>query len=429
MKIYKIFGRLGPAFVVGACIIGPGSVTLMSKTGALYGYSMLWLSVLAGALTCGFMTLFMRFAICSDETFLDVARRKLGRVFALIAGVSVASTNAAFQFGNCLGVTAGMNMFIKDLPQQVWPIAFTTAAVLFLFTFKRIYRIIEKMMSALLMLMLAAFAVNMVSARPNVLHAAKGICVPVIPNNVDWVTIGGLVATTFALTAVIFQSYAVKAKGWTQKDWASGLTDTLTASLVFTLIGMVIMTTAAAVLFDRGIKVDSAAAMALQLEKVFGRFAGIIFGIGFSAAAFSSFIVNSLMGAVLLNDALGLGGKLDSKPTKIFAAVVLLTGMVTSLVIIGYKPPADASVQAVGGFAADPKVIALAIGQAATLLAVPFGTVATVVVLFDKRWRKGRRLSIWTQGLVMFGAAVLLAIAIMMYVKLESIVTKIFAGA
>ena len=428
MKIYKILGRLGPAFVVGACIIGPGSVTLMSKTGALYGYSMLWLSVLTGALTCGFMILFMRFAIYSDETFLEVTRRKLGGVFALIAGVSVASTNAAFQFGNCLGVTAGMNMFIKGLPQQVWPIGFTTAAILFLFTFKRIYRIIEKLMSALLLLMLAAFAVNMVSARPNVLQAAKGICVPLIPHNVDWVTIGGLVATTFALTAVIFQSYAVKAKGWTQKDWASGLTDTLTASVVFTLVGMVIMTTAAAVLFGRGIKVDSAAAMALQLENIFGRFAGVIFGIGFGTAAFSSFIVSSLMGGVLINDGLGLGGKLDSKPTKIFATVVLLIGMVTSLLIISYKP-AGTSMQAGGGIGSDPKVIALAIGQAATLLAVPFGTVATVVVLFDKRWRKGRRLSIWTKGFVIFGAAVLLAIAIMMYVKLESIVTKIFAGA
>ena len=72
MRISKVLSRLGPAFVVGACIIGPGSVMLMSKTGALYGYSMLWLSVLSGVLTCGFIILFMRFGIYSQETFLDV---------------------------------------------------------------------------------------------------------------------------------------------------------------------------------------------------------------------------------------------------------------------------------------------------------------------------------------------------------------------
>ena len=35
----RVLHRIGPAFIVGACIIGPGSVTLMSRTGSLYGYS------------------------------------------------------------------------------------------------------------------------------------------------------------------------------------------------------------------------------------------------------------------------------------------------------------------------------------------------------------------------------------------------------
>ncbi len=428
MRISKMLSRLGPAFVVGACIIGPGSVMLMSKTGALYGYSMLWLSVLSGVLTCGFIILFMRFGIYSQETFLGVTRRKLGPFFAVICGLSLASTDAAFQFGNCLGVTAGMNMIYKNVPPQVWPIAFTAAAIVFMFAFKRIYGIIERMMQVLLLVMLAAFAVNMVLAKPDYLEVFKGICVPAIPSDVDWVTIGGLVATTFALVAVVFQSYTVKARGWKEKDLANGISDTLAASVIFTLIGLVIMTTAATVLFKQGIKVNSGAAMALQLETAFGRFAGTIFAIGFCAAAFSSFIVNALIGGVLINDGLGLGGKLDSKPTKIFATCVLLTGLVTSLMIIGYKPATDMSAQSAGAFAPDPKVIAIAIGQAATLLAIPFGTIATVVVLFDSRSMNGRKLSLWTKGFVLFGAAVLLGIAFMMYIKIEPTISKFFGA-
>ena len=33
--------RIGPAFIVGATVIGPGSVTMMSTTGAKYGYSLI----------------------------------------------------------------------------------------------------------------------------------------------------------------------------------------------------------------------------------------------------------------------------------------------------------------------------------------------------------------------------------------------------
>ena len=49
--------RIGPAFIVGACIIGPGSVTLMSTTGANYGYRMIWVSLLSGTLMAGFLAI------------------------------------------------------------------------------------------------------------------------------------------------------------------------------------------------------------------------------------------------------------------------------------------------------------------------------------------------------------------------------------
>ena len=82
--------RVGPAFIVGACIIGPGSVTLMSRTGSLYGYSMLWLAILSGALMAGFIALFMRFGVYSDKdvTVLGLTAEKLGRPFAMLCGLS-----------------------------------------------------------------------------------------------------------------------------------------------------------------------------------------------------------------------------------------------------------------------------------------------------------------------------------------------------
>jgi len=417
----------------------------MSKTGATYGYSMLWVSIISGALVCGFIALFMRFGIYSDETFLGVTRRKLGRIFALLCGVSLASTDATFQFGNCLGVATGMSMLFAKVPQYVWPIAFTAAAIIFMFALKHIYRIVEKMMVSFLIIMLVAFSISLVSARPNLTQALKGALIPTIPKDIDWVTIGGLVATTFCLVTVVFQAYVVKAKGWRQKDLPSGITDTVMASVIVTLVGSVIMMTAAALLFTRGIKVENAEAMAFQLEYFFGGFGKIVFGIGFCAAAFSSFVTNSLIGGTFLNDGFNLGGKFDSTPTRIFATVVLLIGMVTSLLIITYKPqPAEAASQALSVAAAepktavgsttipasrpDPKVIAIAVGQAATLLAVPFGAIATVVVLFDRRATGGRKLGLWAKALVLFGAAVLLFIAVVMYVKIKPAILQIFEG-
>jgi len=403
VSIRNLSRRIGPAFIVGATIIGPGSITLMSKTGSLYGYSMLWLSVLAGVLMACFIALFMRFGILCEDTFLGLTAKKLGRWYAVICGVGVFCIAAAFQFGNCMGVTAAMGLLLGGVAKLVWPLAFTGAAIAFMFAFKRIYTIVEKMMTVLLILMLAAFGANLVLARPSALGVLHGVAVPTIPPGVDWITIGGLVATTFSIAGAFFQSYLVKAKGWGERDLASGTTDTVLGSIMLTLIGTVIMMTAASVLHPRGIEVTSATDMVMQLERFFGAGAKYVFCVGFWAAAFSSFVTNALVGGVMVNDGVGLGGKLDSVPTKALATLVLLVGMTTAvLIILAADEP---------GGGTEVMIRAIVVGQAATLVAVPLCAIAMVVVLFDRRATKGRGLPLWAKVLVPIGAVVLLGIA------------------
>ncbi|MFO8014423.1 MAG: Nramp family divalent metal transporter [Phycisphaerae bacterium] len=443
MTVRAFLRRLGPAFIVGACIIGPGSVTLMSTTGANYGYRLIWLALVAGGLMAAFLGLFMRFGIYADETFLGLAANKFGRWFAVLCGISLASTNAAFQFGNAIGVTAGMQALWGGVSPYVWPVVFSVAAIVFLFAFRNLYRYVEHIMRFFLVLMFLAFLVNLIWARPDLGAAARGAFVPSLPEGVNWVTVGGLIGTTFVIVAAFFQSYLVKAKGWTEEDFASGATDTLMASVIFTLIGCVIMMTAATVLYPHDGRVTFEIMIA-QLESVFGGWARFIFCIGFWSAAFSSFVTNSLIGGVLLNDGLGLGGKIESTATRVFAALVLLVGMVTGLVIIhneqttvdgmgpeaviqtpampaaGQEKPAEADEpEEVVAEPEDLKVKAIRVGQAATMLAVPLGAIAMVAVLFDKRATKGRDLPVWAKGIVLAGAAVLLGIAVLMYVKIR----------
>ncbi|MFH1265146.1 MAG: Nramp family divalent metal transporter [Planctomycetota bacterium] len=436
--------RLGPAFIVGACVIGPGSVTLMSSTGAKYGYQLIWLSLLAGALMASFLGFFMRFGIYSDETFLDLTAKKLGRWFAVLTGIAIFLVSAAFQFGNSLGVTAGMEALFGDgVPQYVWPVAFTAAALVFLFGFRQIYGILEKMMTFFLVFMVCAFLVNLVWAigtKPDpatlLAGAARGALLPSLPVGVDWVLISGLIGTTFCISAAFLQAYLVKAKGWTEKDLASGLVDTVMASIMLTLIGTIIMMTAATVLYPHQGRVDFGI-MISSLETVFGPFAKIVFSVGFWAAAFSSFITNSLIGGVILNDAFGLGGKLESFPSKFFAACVLLIGMTTALFIIRAdvvskeeaKQAAVAQAESESGEAVaakteaaakvDLKVAAILVGQSATMLAVPLGAIAMVLVLFDARATKGHVLPLWAKTIVVFGAVVLLGIGGLTYFKIQ----------
>jgi Mn2+/Fe2+ NRAMP family transporter len=358
----------------------------------------------------------MRFGIYGEDTFLGLTAKKLGRKYAAATGITVALVNTIFQFGNNLGVAAALGLVFTGVPEVVWPVFFTLSSILFLFGFRRIYKILERMMQFFLVLMLTAFIANLVMARPSIGGIFRGL-VPQLPANPDWVKIGGLVATTFVLVAASFQSYLVKAKGWKQEDMKSGAADTLMGSIIFTLIGSVIMMTAASVLYPHT-PVKDASDMASQLGGVFGDFAKYIFCAGFWAAAYSSFVTNSLIGGVHLCDGLGMGGRLEQKQTKWFATVVLLVGMVTAIAII---------VTSAGG-ESDVKVAAIMLAQAMTLLAIPLATIAAVLVLFDAKATQDKPLAGWVKGFVIFGAALLFANVVMTAWKLWPRVQDLLGG-
>jgi len=411
MRILKALTRVGPAFVIAAVVLGPGSVTTMTKMGAAHGYDMLWLPVVAGVLMAGFVALFMRFGISADRSYLAHCASLLGRPFAALCGLSMFYIATAFQFGNNLGVamaadsllhvgTAGSSQpagAAAALPTWVWPVAFNAAALLFLFAFRRIYTILEKMMTTLVAVMLVAFVVNLYFARPDVAGIARGL-VPKLPKGLDWMVAAGLVATTFSIVGAIFQTYLVRARGWKAGDFGKGAADAVSGIGMLMLISMVVMITSAAVLHPRGIAVKSAAEMATQLEALFGAAARVIFCVGFGAAAFSSFLVNAMIGGTLLCDGLGLGDDVSSLPAKVFSALSLLVGMAVAILVTHTR-------------AIDfPQ--ALVAAQAGTLLAIPLAIVSAVLVLLYPRKAGVERPGPLAQLFIFLGLAVLVAITV-----------------
>ncbi len=70
------------------------------------------------------------------------------------------------------------------------------------------------------------------------------------------------------------------------------------------------------------------------LQETFGTSAKIIFCCGLFSAAYSSFLVNSMIGGFLLADGLNLGSRPEDKWPRIMTTVALLTGMVIALATI-----------------------------------------------------------------------------------------------
>jgi len=331
-KRKRLFSLIGPAFVTAAVVLGPGSVSTASKMGATFGYSLVWLMVLVCIFMCCYTAMGARFGVISAESFLSRVRRKYGGWLAAALGVCSFVVCAGFQAGNNIGVGTAMES-LTGLSIRLWVVLFTLVALGVMFMARRTYRAVEKMMLVLVILMVGAFFGTVVKARPSLVDVLRGLA-PSLPKGSFPVT-AAMIGTTFSVVAALYQSYLVQEKGWRLAEYRAGIRDAIAGIIVLVFITTIIVMTSGAVIHPKGLRVETAADMARQLEPLLGTSSKWLFCLGLWAAAFSSFIVNSLIGGGLLSDGLGLGGKMGTMPSKLLAAAVMLIGMAVAIAFKG----------------------------------------------------------------------------------------------
>ena len=116
-----------------------------------------------------------------------------------------------------------------------------------------------------------------------------------------------------------------------QAEFGSVLYDSSKGAVLMMVITLMIMGTSAAVL--KGETLGGVGDVAAQLEPLFGKWGKGLFCLGLFSAAYSSFIVNSMIGGFILSDGLGLGSNPEDKWPKRLTIAVLLTGMIVALLI------------------------------------------------------------------------------------------------
>ncbi|MBN2411477.1 Nramp family divalent metal transporter [candidate division KSB1 bacterium] len=401
MKIRNLFKVIGPAFIMASVVLGPGSITTSTKIGFAYGYQLMWIIVLAAVAMGMYVFIAARFGVSHEKTILQAIADAYGRWFAGLIGISCFLMASSFQFGNNLGVATAMQT-LTGIPEPVWPVVFTSSAIILVFFARNLYKILEKLMMVMVMTMIAAFFINLFFTKPDLVETVKGF-VPVIPKG-SYNEMAALVATTFCLHVALYQSYLVRDKGWKLENLKGSIGDTIAGIVMLGGISMLIIMTSAstqatALRLDPTniLTVNTAGDMAIQLQKLFGPFAKTIFCIGLWAAAFSSLTVNAVIGGGLMADGLGLGRSMDDRWPKIFSIFGMLVGMIIAVFFKGNI------------------VQALVFAQAASLFAVPAVAIGLFMIA-NNRKVMGDLTNSWKQNIIaVFGLLLILAMVWRMY--------------
>ena len=328
----RVLRKLGPALVLASVVFGPGSLTLHTLAGSLYGYRLLWVPATATLLMIVYTWLCGRLALVTGRTLFDLVRARWGGAAARMGGGFAFLAVLAFQSGNSAGVAFAADALLGG-GVRVWAGVFALMAGGMIYL-PRLYSKLELLVKVIVGAMLVTFAgtLAMIGVRPR--DAAAGL-LPGFPDTGSIFLSLGILATTFSIVAAVYQGYLVREKGLGAEDLADQGVDSALGIGVLGTISIVVLLTSAAAIRSAGRPLLSAQEMALQLEPLAGPLAFYLFTLGFFFAAFSSLVINPLVGATLLADSFGADPAMDGRPVKLWSTVILLLGTAPVLVFSG----------------------------------------------------------------------------------------------
>jgi len=312
---------------MAAIVFGPGSLTIMSKLGAGFKYSHLWVIVVTVIFMATFVDMAIRIGLATEVSLLTTIRNKWGKFIAWFIGAGCFLVCASFQAGNTVGAGMAFSEILKTSITP-WIIFFTFVSIVLLY-FRGFYAILEKLMVVLVGVMLFSFFVTLIIILPNFKEVLGGL-MPTLPDGSALLSIS-LVASSFSIVGAFYQSYLVKEKKWKKSQVKEARAEGITGIVILGLLGSIILVCAGAVLHPLGLEINSASEMGLALEPLFGRSATVLFMIGLFGASFSSLIGNATVGGTLLSDALGFGSDLSNVLTRFSIMLVMLFGSIVAI--------------------------------------------------------------------------------------------------
>ena len=321
--------NIGPSTLIASAFIGPGTVTLCSIAGAQYGFALLWALLLSILATIVLQEMAARLGIITQNGLAEVIRTQLrspiARSLAILLILSaIFIGNAAYQAGNISGASIGMQEVLGDKLGNFAPVIIGLFAFCLLYIGN--YKILERCLIALILLMSLSFIITAIMTQPNLSEILHGLLVPKAPQGSLWIIIG-LVGTTIVPYNLFLHTSLAKERWKHPEDLKKSIFDLLVSLFFGGLISISILVSATAL---QGSEIKSLVDLSRGLEPLYGSFATYFLSIGFFAAGLTSAITAPLATAYVVNNCFGWNAELKSSRFRMVWMLILGIGILFS---------------------------------------------------------------------------------------------------
>jgi manganese transport protein len=329
---------LGPAFVAAVAYVDPGNIATNTSAGARYGYTLIWVIVLANAMAAIIQYLAAKLALATGKSLTELVRERTSRSVRLAywaqAEVMAITTDVAEVVGGALAFQILLH----------WPLvvggAVTGLVSMIILSARGKHRQqrFEQLIIALLAMIALGYGIGLLRA-PMVLAGVAGGFIPHLAGRGSLLLVAGMVGATLMPHAVYVHSALVRDRHGKPTDverttqllratrWDVG-----SAMLLAGTINLAMLLLAAATLYGAG-ATDNLNGAFLGLKLGLGAGVAVLFALGLLVSSLASTAVGCHAGAVVMEDLLG-----RQVPLSVRRAITILPALV--LLALGMEPTA-----------------------------------------------------------------------------------------
>ncbi|PTQ57185.1 MAG: Manganese transport protein MntH [Candidatus Carbobacillus altaicus] len=382
---------LGPAFIASVAYIDPGNFATNIAAGSTYGYMLLWVVLGSNLMAILVQSLSAKLGIATGMNLPEVFRAQYGPVASFLMWIQgeliVIATDLAEFLGGALGLSLLFNLSLFDAALIV-----TVLSFLLLELQRRGVRALEAAITALVMVVVFAFVVEMFFSGVHVGPMLKGLFIPRFADGESVLLGAGILGATvmphaiYLHSALVQKRVRIRHEEDKKKLYRLELIDIWLAMGIAGVINMSMLIVAAALFHQNGLIVTEIDDAARMLGELIGPVATLLFGLGLLAAGLSSSSVGILSGDVIMQ-----GFIRRHIPIYLRRAVSIIPPL--AIILSGISP-----------------TLALLLSQVFLSFGIAFALVPLIILTSQEKWMGALKNGPWTIGLAVVIAAIVIVL-------------------
>jgi Mn2+/Fe2+ NRAMP family transporter len=359
---------VGPGVITGFAGNEAGGVTTYSAVGAHFGFSLLWLLLVASIGLGVIQEMCSRMGLVTGQGLSDLIRERFGVRWTILAMIVLIIANGSNVVAEYAGIAASVELL--GVPRIV-SVPLAALAVWTLVVFFS-YRFVERVLFVLVLAFLA-YPISVFILRPDWPVVMSGF-IPSVPTSPSALVFAlALVGTTITPYLLFYMQASVVDKGVDRQSATYARVDVFLGAALAGLFAFFIIVVTGTVLHPAGIQVSSAEAAAKALVPLAGASAGLLFAVGLCGASLLGAVVMPLSTSYAICEAFGW----ESGISKNFREAPVFMSLFTLLLVLG------AFVVLIPGISLIPLIISAQIAN---------GVLLPIVLIFILRLATDRRL-------------------------------------